>query len=424
MSLKNKTVIEITGVTPGNGSYCYEDLILPASEAQIEDAKQRARVFPGNDWMDLSIASCPQHELEGMRLDSPTIEELNFLSQKLQSLNQNEQAALAGLLTYKREHDINGDDMIMSMKELINLTYELDSVVVVPNISTDEALGEFVIENDLEEFLEKLSDSEKQHLDKAEVGKTHRESENGVYANGKYIATGTYSHPEIYDGITLPKETEPAYGSGVFRILAGAAPNSDVEAERNAKEAKWIALPIDKSEADKIANALHEERIEDCVYYGFVSGIPSIDGEVFVDMAQFELLNEIASRYEKMSDLDKVKYKAILQREAPDTPDDALVLSDEQNEYEHNYECCTEEEFAAAYLRKHLPSNFDSAYIETLGLEQFAQKLMDNLDFKVTAYGILSPKGGHLYDIVPYDNQQEIESQQEGGNNDLGDMQI
>ena len=45
------------------------------------------------------------------------------------------------------------------MKELINLTYGLDTVMIASNVGDDEALGRFVVENELNEDVNAIPES-------------------------------------------------------------------------------------------------------------------------------------------------------------------------------------------------------------------------------------------------------------------------
>ncbi|MBQ6907403.1 MAG: hypothetical protein IJQ28_03405, partial [Clostridia bacterium] len=85
MSLRDKTVFEITTVNPLNKEYYYTDLILPATEAEIEDTLQKARVMEsGNTWRDIHAINSPYlPELADTLLDAPTIDELNFFAKRI-----------------------------------------------------------------------------------------------------------------------------------------------------------------------------------------------------------------------------------------------------------------------------------------------------------------------------------------------------
>ena len=80
------------------------------------------------------------------------------------------------------------------------------------------------------------------------------------------------------------------------------------------ESAEWITLPINKNRANLIAQRHGEQRIESCAYYGFDSAIPQIDRFAFKTMDDFDKLNELAEKYLNMSNTQRLKYKAVLDR--------------------------------------------------------------------------------------------------------------
>lgn len=149
MSLRDKVVAEITTVNAIAGEYIYTDLILPATVMQIEDALQKARITDSYDDMtDISIINCPYlPELTNTRIDGVSIKELNLFAKRVAMLSKYELIVLNGIFLNQK---VEGKyDNGIPMKDLINLTYGLQAVPVIKNISTDKQLGQFVIDNDL-----------------------------------------------------------------------------------------------------------------------------------------------------------------------------------------------------------------------------------------------------------------------------------
>ena len=97
---------------------------------------------------DISIINCPYlPELTNTRIDGVNIKELNLFAKRVTILSENEVIALNGIFLNQNAQGKYDDGI--SLKDLINLTYGLQAVPVVKNISTDKQLGEFVIDNDL-----------------------------------------------------------------------------------------------------------------------------------------------------------------------------------------------------------------------------------------------------------------------------------
>lgn len=415
-----KMKIEISSVYDKTGEYIYTTLALPATDSEIEDAMQRARITEGyDDYIGINILEYPTlPEIEDTRLESPTIKELNFFASRMEKLSGWELAAARAIYDNMVEKSEENDDLI-SMKDLINMTYSLDSVPVMNRIGHDGQLGEYIIDNAVENYIKELSEEALDCLDAEEVGKKYREKENGKYMGGCYVGVGKYKEVEKYDGEHLPYEENPELGEGVFRLLVAKAPQENPE--EVLKNAQWIALPIDRNDADKIAKSLGENCIEDCVYYDIRTGIPPIDGSVYTDMKQFDKLNKLAKTYSELPEAHKVCFKALLEIKSAKTIYDMLKIAEEEKYYNFTRDVVNAGDFAKMYLKYHLPAGFDYKFIDKLNVTNFADKLLDRLGADVTSYGIISGIGRSLFEIVPYDDPV-IEIQQ--NNERMGGMEM
>lgn len=412
MSLRDKVVAEITTVNSITGEYIYTDLILPATAMQIEDALQKARITDSYDDMtDISIINCPYlPELTNTRIDGVNIKELNLFAKRVAILSKYELIALNGIFLNQNAQGKYDDGI--PMKDLINLTYGLDSVPVITDISTDKEIGEFVIENDLNEEIVKMSDSAVELLDRATVGKQHREAEYGEFVAGCYVATAVYQFPQEYTGAT--EEQLRIDNTIVFKIDVAEAPVND--SMENAESAETIYLPIPKNEANRIANIHNEGCIEDCVYYGFESAIKEIDGQIFGDMQDFDKLNDIAERYVSYSQSDRVKFKAVIESEEPKSLDEIRDIAENLHRYKLSYHADSAEAFAKDYLARNLPKGFDMNFFKQINLTQLGKMLAERLGASFTEYGVISARDKGLYDIVPCDDEQtEKQTEEMGG---------
>lgn len=204
----NKKIMEIELAAENQSfmdGYYYADLLLPAEEHEIRDALQRVRGVGRNENdTDISILNCEYlPQLNDVRIDGLTLKELNFFANRLAELDENEVAVLKAVAP----HYLPDAGDTMDMKTLINLTYGLDNVPVISGVYSDEQLGEFAIDNDLNDDVAEIPESSLYLLDKAQIGKLQREADGGVFVGNNYVVAGEYTLSEIYDGVTLP-ETE------------------------------------------------------------------------------------------------------------------------------------------------------------------------------------------------------------------------
>ena len=395
--MKDKLRIELASENRLGRDTFYAELDLPATAEQIKDAKQRARFTDDGDmiYRAVSILYFPLlPDLEHIRLDSATVEELNFLAQRLDSL-PDEQFTIYQALFKQRFGDVDSDELL-SVKDLINMTYGLDSVMVASNIHNDEQLGQFVIENDLHPDVAAIPEGSLYLLDKRRIGELQRQNDGGVFMNGFYVVTGDYEIPEVYDGKNIPVAAD----DGVFRLKVGPADLNDPEAAEAG--AVWLALPIPREEADAIVkDAFGVESIEDCACFDFESGIPQITAVAVKNMASFDALNAVADRYLTMGNDAQLRFKAILEAEDIHDADGALSAADRLNEYELSYFDSDAAFFFKTHVCHNLDVRFDDHWLDTLLTQNEGKRLVERLGACITDYGILSARGGHLFEPVP-----------------------
>lgn len=116
--------LEIARENPDAGNWLYADLQLPAEEHEIRDAFQRARITDSDTFYELSVYECEALPLLPFRrLDTTTVDEMNFLAKRLDGLNEDERLVLQAVSPRILKY---GEDEIISIKDLINLTCHHD----------------------------------------------------------------------------------------------------------------------------------------------------------------------------------------------------------------------------------------------------------------------------------------------------------
>ena len=91
--------IELANEYPGGDGYYYASLELPAEEYEIRDALQKIRaVGRENVSPEISVLECGLlPELLDVRLDSPTLDEMNFFAKRLAFLGFEETLAFQAI---------------------------------------------------------------------------------------------------------------------------------------------------------------------------------------------------------------------------------------------------------------------------------------------------------------------------------------
>ena len=405
---KTMTIEMAAGGYIGEEKY-FATLELPAKPHEIQDACHKLRITQNRDTnLRMEVCSCEiLPELTDILLDSPSMEEINFLAQRLAQLSDSEAIALRGV--WQRLDKAGYLEEPVRAMDLINMTYGLENVMVASCVSNDRDLGEFVLENDLDEDIANLPDEMVEMLDQEAVGQRHRESEGGVFIGYHYVVAGEYQLHQIYDGVRLPaQEQEKPF---VFRLqVAESLVNESTETMGTAE---WISLPIDRDQADRIAQKHNEGCIEDCTFYGFESIIPQITADHYGDMLCFVRLNRLAQEIAQMKPSEQVKLKAVLEHEKPGTMEAVQEVVDHLREYQLDNRIGDADSYFKEYLLRHLDARFDARWLDGLAVCTEGTNLMQRLGAAETDYGIVSARGGLLYALVPFEQEQVQEKAME-----------
>lgn len=395
--------LELSAENPVHGGYYYAELLLPAADYEIKDAMQKARAVGRENTVEVSILECDiLPELQDIRLDTFSLDELNFFVKRLSSL-PDEELPVFYAVTDEVFRAADNDGLV-SIKDLINSTYGLDTVPIASGISGPEALGRFTIENGLLSDLDDIPESAVPFLNAEQVGRVQQKNDKGVFAGNYYIPTVHYERPEVYDGVTLPEE-EPE--NAAFLLKVGAYPKSAFSDEDPALHD--LCLPADSDEFFNVTDKCGEPEINLCFCYEFYSSIPQITSDMFDSMEEIDELNTLAQRIAAMSESEQTKFKAVLNAEDTATLKGALDIAQNLWRYEFAAEPDTADAFFKKYILENTSTEFDSRWLENLLPRNEADKLLGRIGAAVTDYGVISARNGHLFKPVPYDEPEAKE---------------
>lgn len=396
--------LELSAEKALNGGYYYAELLLPAADYEIKDAMQRTRAVGRENTVEVSILECDiLPELQDIRLDTFSLDELNFFAKRLASLPDEEMPVFYAV-TEQIFDDAEESENPVSIKDLINCTYGLDTVPIASGISGPEALGRFAIENGLLSDIDDIPESAIPFLNAEQIGRVQQKNDKGVFAGNYYIPTVHYERPEVYDGVTLPEE-EPK--NAVFLLKVGAYPKSAFSDEGPALHD--LCLPADSDELFNVTDKCGEPEINLCFCYEFYSSIPQITSDMFDSMEEIDELNTLAQRIAAMSESEQTKFKAVLDAENTTSIHDALNAAQNLWRYEFTAEADTADAFFKKYILENTSAEFDSRWLENLLPRNEADKLLGRIGAAVTDYGVISVRNGHLFEPVPYDEPEAKE---------------
>lgn len=401
--------LELSAEKALNGGYYYAELLLPAADYEIKDAMQRTRAVGRENTVEVSILECDiLPELQDIRLDTFSLDELNFLAKRLVSLTDEELPVFYAVTDEVfRAADNDG---LVSIKDLINSTYGLDTVPIASGISGPEALGRFAIENGLLSDLDDIPESAVPFLNAEQVGRVQQKNDRGVFENGFYVPTVHYDRPQVYDGVTLP-DGEPEISDFAIRLLVSGTPEH-IKGDP-VDRAIWLNLPMASDILANYAAAFNEADIGDCVYYDFESVIPQITSDMFDSMGDVQTLNKLAAEISIMSEAEQVKFKAVLDAENTASIQDALNVAHNLWRYKFTAMPDTADAFFKNYVAENADTRFDSRWLGGLFARNEGERLLGRLGATLTDYGVVSARNGQLFEPVPYDEPEvkELKSQ-------------
>lgn len=396
--------LELSAEKALNGGYYYAELLLPAADYEIKDAMQRARAVGRENTVEVSILECDiLPELQDIRLDTFSLDELNFLVKRLASLHDEE---LPVFYAVTEQIFNDADENPVSIKDLINCTYSLDTVPVAHNVSNLSELGRFAFENELLSDLEGIPESAVPFLNAEQIGRVQQKNDNGVFEGRLYIPTVHYDRPEIYDGETLPDE-ESESSDFAIRLLVSGTPEH-IKGDP-VDRAIWLNLPMASDILANYAAAFNEADIGDCVYYDFESVIPQITSDMFGSMSDVQALNKLAAEISIMSETEQVKFKAVLDAENTASIQDAMNAAQNLWRYKFTAMPDTADAFFKDYVAENADTRFDNRWLDGLFARNEGERLLGRIGATLTDYGVISARNGHLFEPVPYDEPEAKE---------------
>ncbi len=353
------------------------DIRLPASVHEIDDAIERCRGYlEKTHIMPFGISECEHVPLlRELRFDSLNLYELNFLANQISEFDTAQLAAYNALLPLIVGENYQNE--IISLKDIINLTYSVDDYSVASHIFNDSELGEMLVDNNMVEGIENLSDEIIELLDYEKVGEAHRMAENGVYVNGCYVSREGFKLKET-DNIPLHE-----FDKYLFRFRIS----------RNDGIPLWINVPLDENSEQilRSANADEYNLID------FISAIPQIERysdkmHPTITMDEINRIDKLCQNYLSLDNIQSIKFKAALCFEDVQALDDIKkieLIMRNADAYNLKYFNVFSSDFAKDYLARFLDESFPKEYLELINTQALGDRLMDEFCGKYTPYGIV-----------------------------------
>lgn len=359
-----------------HGEYC-TSLNLPCGFLQFEDALQRLHVCSEEALDGLEFDGCSVTELFLLKLDHPTLDELNCLAQRLEQFSDNEILAYRALLS-----DMDCQTPV-SMKTLINLTANLNTVPVLP-LASESILGEVVISHgNLSLCLDginwaNISDKELALMDTAKIGQAMSDYENGIFLDNQwYVPRSKYRMEEIYDGVTLPSDYLRTPGAAAITI------------HPYQSDSKRILFPLEDKSKDSFDRFDEHWIINEG---DFILPMPDCYEASIIE------LESMSERVAALTPEDRLKLKAVVTMEFPLKLSIVNQIIDRLDDYDFDPACFDR----STYIGNMLDNAFEAAAMPSWVREGFAEYCESTLcqqgSIHFTEYGATAPRGTMLYE--------------------------
>lgn len=364
----------------GQRGYEGAKLWLPANGFEIADALERARVSEGGGYSLHRFDDCPDFLRNALIVSGEkTLEEVNMLAKKISQMDEGQLDVYEGILKLHREND---PEQPMTIKDLINAAYNLDSFDFHPGVLDDQTLGELCIQGEMLGVAEKLPDEARELLDAEMIGEKLRQSDQGCFTSKGYVFRSSPDWKEVYDGIHLPGQPDGHKG------LISLCLRSAIHISEGGSEV-WLELPANKRTRMAALKALGESSFDSCVITKCESILPSLQCQ-FAGDEDIEKLNILAKRLAGFPDgKTLMKYKAVLELECYPGLDEMLDLAENLVCYDYDQDIVTATDYAE-YLFKEAGIDTKDPAFAFFDFKGYGARQLEKSGFIATPYGAVN----------------------------------
>lgn len=359
---------------------------LPASWFELDDALQRARVSKGGGYRLQCFTQWPRFLAEYLSFSvDKTLEEINLLAGKISQMDKNQLEIYEGALRIRKKADV---DRSISIKELINYAYNLDSFEFYPGVNEDYELGEIVIMGGALDIVDDLPDEVIELLDKRKVGKVLRDTDKGEFTEAGYTFCCSTNWQEVYDGIHLPEQMDVHDGVISLRLKCN-------DNETHEDNGVWLELPANRDDMEWALASLGMKSFERGVSVEIKSNFLSLVNN-FLSNADIEKLNNLAKKIVAFSNSGLLtKYKAAVVADALGDIDMMLDIAENLDCYDFDDNCTSFADYGKKYLQE-LGVDIDDPAFKDFDFSGYNLRRMEVSGLSSTPYGMVSRNTNHF----------------------------
>lgn len=291
-------------------------LVLPASDRQIQDALDQARVTERDSYRIADLGDCGYVLKKYLNLSDCKIEEINYIARHMQQITEEEDHIYDEMILLK----ITDEVKTLPVGVFIDAFANMNKMEFHPGVYDDISLGEIALEAQMMPWMEQIPDEALPFLSYEKIGECIRKQENGFYSQDGYYSISVSEWEEIHNTVSLENTDRE---SSIFSV--------EME-DQEAGISLWIKLPCSEKAIEKACLALRVEDMDDGEILSVRCFIPVLD-QISYHMT-FSHLNEMAGKINRMSRAELVKYKAVLEYSECKTAEEAFSLIDMLDQYD------------------------------------------------------------------------------------------
>ena len=368
----------------------YAALDLPATPYEIEDALDKVRLQP-DEKLFLDI-----EEYYDFRFLAPYLEDvndlygLNALAEKLSRLVDYESAVFAGQL--KMDLDARISDI--TLPRLLSLADNTPYCDVIDVALNDSQLGKFYAENGFVTELEQLPDEAfkiiEDMLDYEQIGRKMRQAEGGVFVDRSTYGYSGYvirhREPEMANALSAPEKPD-------YMILLEVCKGFFNDPDYDRDSVVQLKLPASKETLDGVLNTLEAADWSELAFTCLDCRIPALIEAVNQTEDVFAA-NHAASRFAQMTGEQIPKLKSLLEVTGITNLSEAMRLSEQMDRYVYSPEFSSPTDVAKAEIKFSLIEQEADLLIPHVNLHQYGKALLENHNWTLTDYGMVSRQDG------------------------------
>ena len=379
----------------------YATLDLPATPYEIEDALEKVRLQP-DEKLFLDI-----EEFYDFRFLAPYLEDvndlygLNALAQRLSQFVDYESAVFAGQLKMDLEARISD----ITLPRLLSLADNTPYCDVIDVALNDSQLGKFYAENGFVTELEQLPDEAfkiiEDMLDYEQIGRKMRQAEGGVFVDRSTYGYSGYvirhREPEMANAMSAPEKPD-------YMILLEVCKGFFNDPDYDRDSVVQLKLPASKETLDGVLNTLEAADWSELAFTCLDCRIPALIEAVNQTEDVFAA-NHAASRFAQMTGEQIPKLKSLLEVTGISNLADAVRLSEQLDSYVYSPEFSSPTDVARAEIKFSLIEQEADLLIPHVNLHQYGKALLENHNWTLTDYGMISRQDGQPIQKFEEQNQ-------------------